>query len=64
MPLFGLRKFGYGFVCKAFSHKPDAIALKLHTLIGGHQMTLKFKFHNSTTDFDWIMPLFGLRKFG
>ena len=44
-----------------FSQTIDAFALKLHTLIGRHQMTLQYKSQNSTTDFDTVMPLFGLR---
>ena len=41
-----------------FSQTTDAIALKLHTLIGHHQITLQVKSHNSISDFDTIMALF------
>ena len=40
----------------------DAITLKLHTRIGHHQMTLQDKSHNSISDFEAIMPLFGLEE--
>ena len=39
-----------------------AIAFKLHTLTGRHQMTFQDKYHNSTSDLKRIMPLFGLNK--
>ena len=54
MPLFGL-KFG---MHSFFSQTTDTFALKLHTLIGHHQMTLQDKFQNSISDFDTIMPFF------
>ena len=47
-----------------FSQTTDVIALRLHTLIGHHQMTFQDKAHNSTIDFDTIMPLFLLKNFG
>ena len=40
-----------------FLQTTDAIALKLHTLIGHHQMTLQDKFQYSILDFDTIMYL-------
>ena len=43
-----------------FTQTTDAIALKLHTLFGHHHMNLHDKSQNSTSDFDTIMPLFGL----
>ena len=43
-----------------FSQTTDAIALKLPTLIGHHQMTLQDKSQNSISDFDIIMSLFYL----
>ena len=45
-------------------HCVCAVALKLHTPIQGHNMTLYIKYHYSELNFDWIMPLFGLRNFG
>ena len=45
-----------GFLSKT----TDDIALKLHTLIGHHQMSLHDSSNNSISDFDTIMPLFGL----
>ena len=42
----------------------DAIALKLHTRIGHHQMTWQDKSQNFISEFDIIMALFGLRHFG
>ena len=47
-----------------FSKTANAIALKLHTLIGHHQMTLQDKAQYSLSDFDTIMPLFGIRNSG
>ena len=47
-----------------FSQTTDTIALKLQTLIGHHQMTLHDKSQNSISNFDTIMPLFGLRNSG
>ena len=46
-----------------FLQATDAIALKPHTLIGNHRMTLQDKYESSISDFDTIMPLFGLRNF-
>ena len=43
MPLFGLREI--------FSKNTDAIALKLRTLIGHHQMSLQDKSQYSISDF-------------
>ena len=40
-----------------FSQTTDAFALKLHTSIGHHQMTLQDKSQNSISDFDTILPL-------
>ena len=42
-----------------FSQTTDAIALKVHKLGGHHQRPC-----SSTSDFDTIMPLFGLKDFG
>ena len=41
-----------------------AIALKLYTLIGHHQMTLQDKSQYSLSDFETIMQLFGHRNSG
>ena len=46
-----------------FSQTTNAIALKLHTLIGHHQMTVQDKSHNSTSEFYTFMGLFGNKKF-
>ena len=47
-----------------FSDTVYAIALKLYTLVEGHKITLYAKYHNSELDFDWIIPLFGLKNLG
>ena len=64
MPLFGHESWLNLCIQVHFSDTVYAVALKLHTFIQGYKMTLYAKSHNSELNFDWIVPLFGLKHLG